>query len=719
MRIILLSCLVGLVGCGGSASSYVHSDTTLGRVVVYRNGVAYYERYANVDGQELKLSVPSDKVDDFLKSLTVVDAVTGQPAPVAYPTNLPSSAAGLIDMNIHLQGPMPHRLRLSYVTESPSWKPSYRLTVGGAGKVELQAWAIVDNTSGEDWNQVKLGVGSSSAMSFRFDLRSIRTVQRETLRPEDMFALAPPTGESTYDNDHDGIADLSDETINANEEAQKPAESKHYVVAQENNMRIQPARPMRASGGGSGHGAGGMGRGDSGAAYGSAAPPATTSAPEGKPKDAEAGRFDQVAQSLRGSSGPVTVEGFANPSDGDKLAASLERANKVREQLVRAGVDPNRVVAVGKGEQSGRTGGVRIVRGDNAKSPQQGADAAAAVQPGEPIGTSHFESGSSMNVPRGSSAMVSILKTQTDGDVVYLYDPESARGNAKYAFRAVRIRNPTDSQLETGPVTVFGEGKFIGEGMCEPIPARSMAFVPFALDRQIVVEEKDAEHDEIARILTVQRGVLSTEVQHTRKQTLTLHNRLSEKATVYVRHTLAEGYKLTKSPANVERMGNAHVFRVELAPNEKRDVDIEESTPVFKTADLRTPEGLDLVNVFVSSAAAEGPLKAAVADLLQVHRDMANLEQHIATTKEQMGEYRERMDELHVQIVTLRAVRTAGPLMQSLERKLSEMSDKLSKSTIDVVSLEEKLMVAKIHFQDKVADLTLEKPADSEAQAKK
>jgi hypothetical protein len=75
--------------------------------------------------------------------------------------------------------------------------------------------------------------------------------------------------------------------------------------------------------------------------------------------------------------------------------------------------------------------------------------------------------------------------------------------------------------------------------------------------------------------------------------------------------------------------------------------------------------------------------------------------------REQMAEYRSRMNELHEQIFSLKAVRTAGPLMQSLEAKMQEFSDKLSKATIGLVALEEKRMVARIHFQDGVADLSL------------
>jgi hypothetical protein len=712
---LALPSLLLTMGCA-SRATYVQSDTTLGRVVVYRNGVAYFERYATVTGDQLRLAVPADKVDDFLKSLTVVDAVTGDPAPIAYPTETPEGGTGTLDMHIDFPDKLPHRLKLSYVTESPSWKPSYRVTLGEGGKVALQAWAIVDNTSGEDWNKVKLGVGSSSAMSFRFDLRSVRMVERETLHSDNLFALAPPTGESTYGGRGGAgggklAVDFTDKALTETPAAMAldasiappaPPPASGVMVAQADVRKSGgQARQLLVTGSGRGAGA-------------SAAPVAAAPAVDDESKK-EARKFASLASALRGSSGQVMIEGYAGAGDSDKSGASLERANKAREQLVRAGIDANRLVAVGKGEETGHAAGIRIVEAPKDEKAKGDATAQArtvAEQPGDPIGTSHFESHTAMNVPKGSSAMVSILNAPTDGEVVYLYDPETARGNGSYPFRAVHIKNPTDSALESGPVSVFGEGKFIGEGMCDPIPAKSAAFVPFALDRQIVVEHKEAEHDEIARILTVQRGVLSTEIQHTRKQTITLHNRLPDKAVVYLRHTVAPGYKLTGAPENEERMGNAHLFRVEVAPGANMDVVLSEATPVTRTTDLRSPEGLDLVKAFISSDAAAGPLKGAIGELLDIHRDMANIEEHIKTTREQMGDYRQRIDELHLQIVTLRAVRSAGPLMQSLEKKMQEMSDKLSKATIDVVSLEEQHMVAKVHFQDKVADLTLDKPKD-------
>nr|HPH68514.1 hypothetical protein [Kofleriaceae bacterium] len=161
---ILLSTAV--MGCGPKHASFVKSETAaLGRVVVYRNGVAFYERKALVTGGVLTVSVPRERVDDFLKSLTVTDASNHRPLPVSIPREQTENAGYLV-MKLQLPSDAPTNVLLTYVTEAPAWKPSYRVVVGDKGKVMLEGWAIVDNTSGEDWKGVLVGVGSSSALSF-------------------------------------------------------------------------------------------------------------------------------------------------------------------------------------------------------------------------------------------------------------------------------------------------------------------------------------------------------------------------------------------------------------------------------------------------------------------------------------------------------------------------------------------------------------------------
>jgi hypothetical protein len=678
----------GLMACS-STTSYVRSDnTTLGRVVIYRNGIAYFERTAEVKGDALHLTVPSDKIDDFLKSLTVTDLSTGLPAPVGFPND--TSGDGQTQMDVRLGGTGTHRLKLTYVTEAPSWKPSYRLVVGKGSKVDFEGWAVVDNTSGEDWERVKLGVGSSSALSFRFNLRSVRNVQRETLQSNDLFAQAPPMGGAAY---------------GPNQAAGQPqilAEVPDSAIAEREMVAAEPMADM-ASGAPSAPG-------KSRKAAGRAPAAAKHSVPA--PSNQPAVDIPRLARQIQSSNRLVVIEGYADDRDKDKTNASLDRAVKMREQLVANGIDPSRVVTRAQGEQRGQKAGVRIVDGGPAGEKKGVAAAKPSPETADPIGASHFESPTPMTIAKGTSAMISIFRSAAEGEVVYLYDPESARGQASFAFKAVRVRNPTDSVLESGPVTVFGDGRFIGEGLSDPVPARSVAFIPFALDRQIAVEQKDAERDDIQRIVSVQRGILSTQTQHVRAITYKLYNRLSEPATVYVRRTMPTGYKLVK-PAAAEKLGASQLFRVVIEAHKSAEFTTEEATPVERTIDIRSAGDMAAVRAYITSAQAAEPLKSQLAKLTKIQQDIANDEQRAQTIREQMSAYRARVDELHVQIVTLRAVKTGGAIMRNLEKKMQEMSDRLSQSTISLASLEEKLLIARIGLQDGIAELTLESPAAS------
>ena len=85
-----------------------------------------------------------------------------------------------------------HDLLVSYVAEMPTWKPAYRLVLGDAQEgALLQGWAVVDNTSGEDWNQVELSLSSGSPISFRYDLHKPHFVQRPSIGVQHGQANAP------------------------------------------------------------------------------------------------------------------------------------------------------------------------------------------------------------------------------------------------------------------------------------------------------------------------------------------------------------------------------------------------------------------------------------------------------------------------------------------------------------------------------------------------
>jgi hypothetical protein len=92
---------------------------------------------------------------------------------------------------IDAAGTAARQLSASYMTPSAVWKSSYRLIFAPQGEPTLEGWAIVDNTSGEDWSNVKLSVVSGRPISFITQLYEPRYVTRPSAELAENRAVAP------------------------------------------------------------------------------------------------------------------------------------------------------------------------------------------------------------------------------------------------------------------------------------------------------------------------------------------------------------------------------------------------------------------------------------------------------------------------------------------------------------------------------------------------
>jgi hypothetical protein len=682
VAITLLSSVV--FGCAAArpVTPPIETQAALGRVVVYRNGVAYFERRATVRGNELTLDVPGQRLDDFLKSLTVVDVRTGRPVPISFPTL--DDGDDEVTIRLELPKDRVHELAISYVTESPSWKPSYRLELHGKKPARLQAWAVVHNVSGEDWNDVAVGVGSTSALSFKYDLKSVHFVDRETLSDEVRLGVAPPTGGSTYQvakNEVQVLGSVRRETV---------------APAQDGSIRVAAAESY------------------AGARPGAA--PASPPRPSGVNTAVGGGRGDglaQVANKARATKQKIRIEGYAKPDDKDRWGASLANANNVRDGLVQNGVPLDQIEVVATGQASSGDA-ARVVAVD----PQAPKPAQPGTSSDDPLGDAYFLAPAPLDVEKNHSAMVNVLTADAKAESVYFYDPISARGSKRFAFRAVLLENPSTHTLDAGPVTVYADGQFLGEGLSDPIPPKSRAFIPFSLDRKLVVETKESGREEIDRLVTVQRGVLTTEARRVKRTELVLVNRGTGEATVYVRHALGEGYRLEKPAQGFEKLRDAFLFPVKVPAGASTTLAIEEATPMQKSVDIATAAGVGDLKLYLRSASKLEPeTRQRLEQIVEMHRSMAEIEERIRTAGTQTQTYRTRIDELNRQIVSLRRVPQAQTLSRNLAQKMDEISQRLQKLTIHVADLEGQLLAQRVSLEDRLAELTLAK-SDSALAAK-
>jgi hypothetical protein len=101
-------------------------------------------------------------------------------------------------LSIQALGQGEREISISYVVESPVWKTSYRIVLPAdkADKPLLQGWALVDNTTEDDWEGVTLSLVAGLPISFIHDLYTPRYRRRPVVQVQEEAAVAPPIVEA-------------------------------------------------------------------------------------------------------------------------------------------------------------------------------------------------------------------------------------------------------------------------------------------------------------------------------------------------------------------------------------------------------------------------------------------------------------------------------------------------------------------------------------------
>lgn len=214
-------CTTGLVLAGSCANqpAVTSEGLALRRVIVYRNGVAYFEREGRVTGNRVGFRVRQDEVGDFLASFAVMEKNGSsvraasfpmhreeRPTPVPPAPNANAAAAPtpadpkrkLETVAMELDG-AEHELRVGYIAEAPVWRPSYRLVLD-KDRVRLQVWGIVQNLSGEDWKDTQLTLVADAPLALQTRLEQAVIPSRPVLEDGNEVIAVVPQSETSLAN---------------------------------------------------------------------------------------------------------------------------------------------------------------------------------------------------------------------------------------------------------------------------------------------------------------------------------------------------------------------------------------------------------------------------------------------------------------------------------------------------------------------------------------
>ncbi len=750
-----------LAGCGEGRARYATTDSPLklDRVVLYRNGIGYFERTGDIDGDVLTIKVRKDQINDLLKSLTVVDRQTGKAVSVSMPLdpqswanaaiatlapgrgNLadvldalrgtrvtldttdgalsgritlveqiddepdPSSDAarpgypppppqrpttdhritlldgdemkvarlskvrGLsledgdlamqinrtldasagegmfqqVEVSIRLTGPHTHKLSVSYVAAAPMWKPTYRVVLpkDKKGKALLQGWAVVDNTSGEQWSDVSLGLTSGAPIAFRYDLHTPRHVQRSDLTESGVRRQAQAMiGETTF------------------EEA-APAEP-----------APPPPPPMAQApmGGAAAGDATGLGYGRGSAPASPAVMQATLAPKKKAPARAHTGAMDRDLK-----------EAEKNELDDKPSAGEAVDFEALRRSTL------------------------------------------AQARTAQVSGLTRFDIDSRVTVPEGTSTMVAIINSEVEGEETFLYRPGGAGvGYEANPYRVVRFKNATPFVLEPGPISIYAGGSFVGEGLSDTVGTQTSATIPFAVEPGLMVTTSSKYDGDEMRLVKISRGILEVESFGRKVTTYTAKAQtMNDGFHVLVRHPKAGwNYELAERPEGTEDLPDAYLVKIDVPPGKREgSLTVTEKTPSRREISIWDSPALPLLEKLVLATDLTPEIRAKLQPIVDRRRAIGKIDEQLDGLRRQRDVNDQRANETRQNLESIQKDSAAAALRSKLTKRLDDFSNEGNRIGRDMAELERQRMEQRIELEDMLQDLDVLAPAPKKGQA--
>lgn len=640
------------LACGQSA--LVSSELPVKRVVIYRNGVAYFERGGEVSDDEVRFKMRDSEVGDFLGTLAIMEAGGSSVRAASFPIKVDddrevekpyykmnaAEKRGLKDVVLRLDGKK-HDLRVGYVAAAPVWRPSYRLLVTGNNKAQIQAWGVVENISGEDWKDVSLTLVAGAPLAFESQLGTPTIPERPMVTDQGEVIAAVPKGETS-------LHERGEQQQEKKAEAPKQAPSSGAISA-DMKAGLDEDEAMDDS------------RGDferDQRRAGPAKKKADKTVAANKPQPTTASRSGALGRAPAPEAAPTTPPPPPPP--------------------------PPSVVPSG---------------------PRDLRSLAAIAQEG---GTTRYDLPHTITVPDKSATMVLLAAQPVVGEVSFLFATDGGvPDSASHPFRVARFANATHGTLERGPIAVFEGSSFVGQGMLDPLPSAATATVPFALERGIGItrESRFDEHGE--RIAKIENGELTIERDSVQITKYHVKNGLDENAKVLVKHSRLPGSHLEKPPVGTEDnvgTGSALVPMVARGHGSS-DLVVDERTPTRRMADWFSPIADAAFQDYKKSKAADRAVVSKLDAAWVLRADIVkNIDARAKVVAEEQN-LRVQSEELRRNLRAIEKNKAAAQLRTTLTQRLGTMSSRLDVLTKESVEIDTKLTELQIRFRDAVRDV--------------
>lgn len=656
--------LLVLSGCGRSA--IVESDLPVKRVVLYRNGVAYFERQGHVEDEEVRFKMKETEVGDFLATLAVMEQGGSSVRAAAFPIDVPNEdedeedktprwkmtedeKRGLKTVVLSLDG-NEHDLKVGYVAESPVWRPSYRLVVGKGAQAELQAWGIIQNLSGEDWHDVELSLVAGAPLAFEAQLGEPVIPPRPVVTDQGEVIAAVPQAETS---------------LRQEREAKKKGEAEKRTLTSSDLKDKSEAYD-----------------GDDGIAG----------------SDEEAEEQDAAAEAAGGEGGGLratTRAGGGSKADRAKLAK--QRRHRPMAPPAPAASPARDSAPAGQNAQA-------ISQPRNLRSL-----AAVAIEGGN----TRYDIPVRVNVPDKSATMVLLLSRRVKGEALFLFAPDGGvPESSSHPFRVARFTNQTGGILERGPIAVFEKGAFLGQGMVDPLPPGAATTVPFALERGLAIDRMTKYDEQGARVKKIESGKLTIERDGATRTIYRVRNGSDENAKVMVKHPRQSDTHLHAPPKGTEDLvGKGHALvPLGVAAHATTELVVDERRDLKRYSDWFSDEASDALKNFFKESTVDKGVQAKLKALWPIRESIIKSQDERNKLEQEKRSLQEQTSETRRNLIAIEKNKTAAALRNQLTARLANMATRLDEITKRIVEIDSKNAEQRVRFREGIRELKYERP---------
>jgi hypothetical protein len=335
--------------------------------------------------------------------------------------------------------------------------------------------------------------------------------------------------------------------------------------------------------------------------------------------------------------------------------------------------------------------------------------AAVAVE----AGATRYDLPAPVTVPDKSATMVLVLDKKIPGESIFLFAPDGGvPASVSHPFRVARFTNKTGGLLEKGPLAIFSEGAFLGQGMVDPLPDAATATVPFALERGIVVEQERRDSEEASRLAHIEASALTLERDHVARTTYRLKNGGDKASRVLLKHARMNGARLVTPPAGTEdNLGTGTALvPADAKARATSELVVEERLTVPRNVDRLSDLADEAVTAYLADQRADPKLAVDLRTAWSSRRQLIAASNERQKLMNEQSELARSTEETRNNIKALEKNTAAADLRAKLTDRLGRASARLEEITKRMVEVDLILGEQRVRFQDALRGLKLDVP---------